>query len=132
MKAGIPAFRARAGDTRRQGRHWEQVAERILHKHGLKTLKRNYFARFGEIDLVLLDGETLVFVEVRFRAGRSHGSGADSITRSKQQRIVAAARYFLMRERGHALRPCRFDVVSIEKKEGRTVVDWIRSAFEAG
>jgi putative endonuclease len=58
---------------------------------GFKTLERNFQVRFGEIDLVMLDGETLVFAEVRYRENNRHGTGADSVTRAKQRRIVSAA-----------------------------------------
>ena len=119
-------------NTRQQGSKWEQAAESFLQKRGLKTVTRNFHGRFGEIDLIMLDGTTLVFVEVRYRANANYGTGADSVTRVKQGRIVHAAKRFLQREKRYAIRPCRFDVVSIGREEGRTVMNWIRSAFEAG
>ncbi|MEJ2385537.1 MAG: YraN family protein [Xanthomonadales bacterium] len=118
--------------TRSRGSEWERVAESFLHGKGLKTLSRNYRGRGGEIDLVMLDGETLVFTEVRFRARRTFGGGAASVTPAKQERICRAARQFLQRERKHARRPCRFDVVAIGDSDGRAQLHWIRSAFEAG
>ena len=117
--------------TRQRGNHWEQVAEGFLNKRGLKTLERNFEVRFGEIDLVMLDQDTLVFAEVRYRENDRHGSGADSVTRTKQQRITRAAHHYLQRNPGSHLRPCRFDVISIGTVEGRTVLNWIRDAFEA-
>ena len=88
--------------------------------------------RFGEIDLVMLDGETLVFTEVRFRESNRHGTGADSVTWAKQRRISSAARLYLQRNPGESLRPCRFDVVSIGNDGGQTRFNWIRNAFDAG
>lgn len=117
--------------TRERGRHWERVAESFLRKKGLRTRERNYQVRFGEIDLVMLDRGTLVFAEVRYRADSRLGSGADTVTPAKQRRIVSAARMYL---RNHPLdgdRPCRFDVVSIGRQDGRVVLDWIRGAFDA-
>jgi putative endonuclease len=118
--------------TRQQGSDWETAAESFLQQQGLKSLTRNFYSRLGELDLVMLDGATLVFVEVRYRASSRHGSGAASITRVKQRRIINAAKRFLQCERQYATRPCRFDVVSIGRKDGRTVMNWIRSAFDAG
>jgi putative endonuclease len=118
-------------NTRSRGSAWEQVAESFLRSRGLKTLSRNYHGRGGEIDLVMLDGETLVFAEVRFRARHSHGGGAASVDALKQRRISRAARQFLQRERQHARRPCRFDVIAIGRERGRERLQWIRAAFEA-
>jgi putative endonuclease len=118
-------------NTLRKGHHWEKVAESFLKRHGLKTLKRNFLARSGEIDLVMLDGKTLVFAEVRYRVNDRHGSGADSVTWKKQQRIIKAARLFLQYHGRHRLRPCRFDVVSIGNENGRPVLNWIQDAFDA-
>ena len=118
-------------NTRSRGSEWEQVAESFLRGKGLKTLSRNYHGRCGEIDLVMLDGETLVFAEVRFRASHAHGGGAASVGAVKQQRISRAARQFLQRERRHARRRCRFDVIAIGQERGRPRLQWIKGAFEA-
>lgn len=119
-------------NTRQQGSNWEQVSESFLLEHGLKTVTKNYHGRFGEIDLVMLDGKTLVFVEVRYRANAHYGTGAASVTRTKQRRIICAAQRFLQNEKRFAARPCRFDVISIGRENGRTVMNWIRGAFHAG
>lgn len=116
--------------ARGRGKRWERVAESFLNDRGLKTLQRNFQVRFGEIDLVMLDGNTLVFTEVRYRRNDRHGSGADSVTRAKQERLIRAARQFLQYHDPHRIRPCRFDVVSIGGSETRAVLDWIRDAFE--
>lgn len=117
--------------TRSRGSEWERVAESFLRARGLKTVRRNYLGRGGEIDLVMLDGETLVFAEVRYRARRTHGGGAASVDALKQQRISRAARQFLQRERRHARRPCRFDVIAVGHERGHARLQWIRGAFEA-
>lgn len=118
--------------SRQRGSHWEQVAETFLNERGLVTLERNFHARFGEIDLVMLDGNTVVFTEVRYRENDKYGSGADSVTWTKQRRIISAARRFLQCRPADSLRPCRFDVVSIGKQDGKTNLNWIRNAFDAG
>lgn len=119
-------------NTRQRGSRWEAAAESFLHERGLTTVRRNYHGRVGEIDLVMLDGKTLVFTEVRYRASRSHGGGAASVTPAKQRRIIMAARRFLQLEKQHNWRRCRFDVISIGAENGRTVMNWIRGAFYAG
>ena len=117
--------------SREQGQKWEKFAEAFLERKGLKPIGRNYQKRFGEIDLLLLDRQTLVFAEVRFRANDDHGTGADSVTPAKQRRIIAAASHYLQLNSEHRFRPCRFDVISIGIDGGQPTVDWIRGAFEA-
>ena len=84
-------------------------------------------ARGGEVDLVMRDRDrTLVFVEVRARADASRGGAAASIGAAKRQRIVLAARHYLLRL--PTLPPCRFDVVALDGER----IEWLRGAFEAG
>jgi len=123
-------------NTRQRGRHWEAVAEALLRRRGLRLLARNYACRGGEIDLVMLDGPVLVFVEVRYRSRDHYGSGADTVTATKQRRIVCAARHYLARHRQRSRLPCRFDVVSIGGDRERSggagaTLNWIQAAFEA-
>jgi putative endonuclease len=118
-------------NSRSKGKKWEKAAESFLKQRGLKTLERNFHCRFGEIDLVMKDGQTLVFTEVRYRADNRHGSGAESVTRSKQQRLIRAASMFLQKHAHHPEQACRFDVISIRGHSGRPEVDWIKSAFSA-
>lgn len=118
-------------NTRQRGTHWERVAESFLNERGLRTLERNFQVRRGEIDLVLRDGDTLVFAEVRYRGNPSHGSGADSVTPVKQLRLTRAAEVYLIRHPAERRRPCRFDVISIGSEKGKTRLSWIRHAFDA-
>lgn len=118
-------------DRRRIGLHWEREAESFLHRRGLKTLQRNFNCRGGEIDLVMLDQASLVFVEVRFRSRSTHGTGAETIGRHKRQRLVRAARYYLGQHRRHSTRACRFDVISVSDQPDHSRFDWIRNAFDA-
>ena len=115
-----------------RGANWEQLAESFLHGRGLKTLERNFRCRVGEIDLIMRDGQALVFTEVRYRANDRHGSGAESVSFTKQRRIIGAAQNFLRFRDHHPSQTCRFDVVSIGNDEGRTLINWIRGAFDAG
>jgi len=105
------------------GGNGEDAAAALLERHGLSIVARNYRTRFGEIDIVARDGESLVFVEVRLRADSRFGGAAASIGARKRSRIAAAARLYLMQTRSRS--PCRFDVVAIESGEPR----WLRAAF---
>lgn len=108
------------------GKHFELMAEQRLQSAGLQPLWRNYRCRGGEIDLIMRQGQTLIFVEVRYRADRRHGGAAASITRTKQQRVQLAARHYLQQHGlNEAQQACRFDVVVFE---GNTS-EWIQNAF---
>lgn len=116
---------------RASGEAGEQLALEHLERHGLRLLARNVHARGGEIDLVMLDGPTLVFVEVRSRASRGLVGALESVTASKQRRVFSAARVYLDRHPEHASRPCRFDVVGITRDGTLTTLEWAANAFEA-
>ena len=107
----------------------EDSALRFLERKGLQLLTRNYRCRRGEIDLVMQEGNFLVFVEVRYRKHDRYGSPAESVTTRKQQRILNAAAHYLQVAAGTNPNPCRFDVVAISA-EGENI-DWIRDAFQA-
>lgn len=111
------------------GQRMERSAERMLRRKGLKTLVRNYERRTGELDLVMLDGETLVFVEVRFRGTGAWTSGIGSIDQRKRQRITRTAELFRRDHPEHRLRGVRFDVVSGSRGNRRIHWNWIRDAL---
>jgi putative endonuclease len=118
------------GDSRHSAGRWaEQAALEYLADCGLTCLARNHRSRFGEIDLVMRDGEVLVFVEVRFRRDDRFGGGVESVTRAKRRRLLAAARHYLGQLRQARLPPCRFDVVSVSRPNYRPHFEWIRDAF---
>ncbi len=109
------------------GTHAEDLAQRHLEAAGLQCRDRNVHCRGGELDLIMMDGDCLVFVEVRKRSRDDYGAAAESVTASKRRRLVGAARYYLHRHGAHE-RPCRFDVVTID---GRGNIAWLRDAFRA-
>lgn len=110
------------------GQRGERRAERYLRRRGLRPAERNYHCRHGEIDLVMEDNEAVVFIEVRVRRRGRFGDAADSIDHHKQQRLTRAARHFLMTHPEWAERPCRFDVVALDRD--RDELNWIPNAFE--
>ncbi|HEY8537749.1 MAG TPA: YraN family protein [Steroidobacteraceae bacterium] len=109
----------------------EQAAFDFLLARGLKPITRNYRCRGGELDIVMLDGKTLAFVEVRFRATSNFGGAADSVTWHKQRRIIFAARHFLMTHRGLSHLPGRFDIVAIDGNIQAPRIEWLKAAFTA-
>lgn len=107
-----------------QGRQWEDAALAYLERHGLVLVEANFRCKLGEIDLILRDGTTLVFVEVRQRAAGAPVSAADSIGPAKIRRIVRAAEFYL--QRFNRMPPCRIDVVAIDGED----IEWLRNAIE--
>jgi putative endonuclease len=101
-------------DRRDFGKRGESEAARFLGRsRGMRVLAENYFARSGEVDLVMMDGDTLVFVEVKKRASWSFGDGEEAVTPGKRRRIVRAAMAYVAALRRWDV-PIRFDVVIIE------------------
>jgi putative endonuclease len=117
---------------RAAGDSFEARACSELERAGLTLLARNYSTRHGELDLVMREGDTVVFVEVRYRRSASHGDAASSVTASKQTRLILAAQHWLAAHPQHARRACRFDVVSYDGPADAIRRDWLRGAFEAG
>lgn len=116
-------------DTRQRGLAAEEQACRYLEMRGLELVERNYHCRGGEIDLVMRDGDCLVFVEVRLRRSSRYGSGAESVDQRKQQKLIHAARHYLqVRHPGDS--PARFDVVALSGRGKQPEIQWIPNAFE--
>jgi putative endonuclease len=112
------------------GANAEAMAEAFLRKQGLKLLARNVSCPQGEIDLIMQDGETLVFVEVRFRKQSQFGSAAETVTASKQRKLVLAAQHYLSRHRSAQNRAMRFDVMGIMPSAvGEYDYNWLQNAF---
>ncbi|OWY38201.1 YraN family protein [Xenophilus sp. AP218F] len=106
------------------GREAEDRALALLQGQGLKLVARNWHCRGGELDLIMREGATLVFVEVRHRAASRFGSAADSITAAKLRKLQLAAEVYLARHGIDA--PCRFDaVVSV----GDAPPQWLKNIF---
>lgn len=113
------------------GDAFEQRACVELERAGLSLLVRNYSTRYGELDLVMRDADTVVFVEVRYRKQASHGDAAASVTASKQARLVKAAGLWLTQHPRFARASCRFDVMTYDGPPDNPRASWIRGAFDA-
>ncbi|MBC2729709.1 YraN family protein [Thiobacillus sp.] len=107
------------------GQSAESRAAAFLKTQGLKLVARNWRGRFGEIDLIMRDDSTLVFIEVRLRSRSDFGGAAASVTPAKQKKLLATAHQYLATLK--TLPPCRFDVVALS---GDSAPDWIRNAFD--
>lgn len=111
------------------GKDAEHQALEHLQQHGLRLLAQNWLCKRGELDLVMLDGDTVVFVEVRYRKDTQWGGALASIDGRKQQKLILAAQYFLQRESRWANAPCRFDVVAIDSHPDQ--LNWLQNAFDS-
>lgn len=103
----------------------EDAALAFLRGEGLRQVERNFRCKGGEIDLIMQDGDTLVFVEVRQRSKDSFGGALASVTRAKQRRLIVAAQIFLQRYRMPPA--CRFDVIGYDGDR----MNWLKNAVEA-
>jgi putative endonuclease len=108
------------------GQAAEDVAAKFLQRQGLTIVARNYLCRFGEIDLIARDGNTLVFVEVRMRSSDRFGGAAGSITASKRAKLLRTARHYIGRLRRTPA--CRFDALLLRGSDRS--IDWIKNAIE--
>ncbi len=126
-------FKQRQSTTRTSrniGAIAEDRAVAYLEENNLTLLTRNYHCRRGEIDLIMQDGNFLVFIEVRYRKNNHYGSAAESVTRQKQQRLLTTAEYFLQNEKQNADNACRFDVITLSGQQNPQI-EWIKNAFQA-
>ncbi len=104
----------------------EKLAATFLTERGLKLIAQNYHCRFGEIDLIMKDGKTLVFIEVRLRSNAQFGDAGSSITPQKQQKLILTAQHYLQQ---HVEAACRFDAILMNKANLQSI-EWVRNAFE--
>ncbi|AVE07234.1 YraN family protein [Pseudomonas palleroniana] len=114
------------------GKDAELQALQYLQRQGLRLLAQNWLCKRGELDLVMLDGDTVVFVEVRYRKHAQWGGALASIDGRKRQKLILAAQVFLQTEHRWADSPCRFDVVAIESTPlGPADLNWLKDAFDS-
>lgn len=122
------------------GQLQEQIAAEFLIANGLELLFTNFHCRLGEIDLIMLDDDTLVFVEVRYRRSDKFGSAVESVGHRKQTRLLRCAQYFLISHNLSDKLPCRFDILGLSPGQNykeaslpsATVgpqIEWLKNAF---
>ncbi len=113
-------------NTTQIGRSAEDRAASYLRDQGCNIVTQNFSAKTGEIDLIALDNHVLVFVEVKFRKSACFGQPYETVTRSKQQKIIRTAQFFLLMHKKYTNNACRFDVISILNDD----ITWLKHAFE--
>lgn len=111
------------------GEQAENDAERYLIEQGLKPIQRNFRSKLGEIDLIMRDANSLVFVEVRCRKNHYSGGAAESVDMKKQRKLTKTAQYYLAWHPEYANMACRFDVVCIQLDAAQKLT-WIHNAFD--
>ncbi|RLA18535.1 MAG: YraN family protein [Gammaproteobacteria bacterium] len=111
------------------GQKAENRALEYLESNGLKLVERNYRCNRGEIDLIMDDAGTLVFVEVRYRKQNHFGSALESINRTKQKKIILSTKHYLAHHPEDS--PVRFDAIALSPTGTRLEIQWVKSAFEA-
>ncbi|KFX68397.1 hypothetical protein TMS3_0119340 [Pseudomonas taeanensis MS-3] len=113
------------------GKAAETLARQHLEQQGLRLLAQNWHCRRGELDLVMLDTDTVVFVEVRYRRHAAWGGAIESVDARKREKLTIAAMHFLQQESRWAKHPCRFDVIAINSKgNSAPQLNWIQNAFD--
>jgi len=110
------------------GQNAEKRACDYLKRQGLQLIEQNYRCKQGEIDLVMRQNHTIVFVEVRYRKNALHGSGAETVTFSKQKKLLSSATQYLLERYNSVDLPCRIDVLSLGTNNHDT--QWIQNAIE--
>lgn len=117
------------------GKNAENHARLYLQENGLTYVESNYRCRYGEIDLIMRDKTTTVFVEVRYRKNTSFGSGAETVDYKKQRKILATASHYLQSHRTSTQHGCRIDVISITSSNPQSSeslkIHWIPDAIQA-
>jgi putative endonuclease len=109
----------------------ERAAAIWLQQRGLICIEKNFRCRGGEIDLIMRDRDTVVFVEVRLRNRDDFGSATESVTATKQRRVIHAAHYFLAAHTRWGQHNCRFDVLAAKHTNDTIIWEWVRDAFIA-
>ena len=115
----------------RRGVLAERLAGEFLEAQGLRPITRNFRTPQGEIDLIMRDGDVLVFVEVRSRTSSAFVRAEETIDRRKQQRIVLAGLRFLQMNRESDCATCRFDVIIVTGSGANRKIEWLKRAFDA-
>ncbi len=116
-------------NKKQRGDAIEALAASFLIQHKHSILERNYFSRWGEIDIISEHHRTIIFTEVRYRANANYGGAAASIDNRKQKKLIKTAHVYIQSKK-LTLRNARFDVIAVSILQGRYTIDWLKNAFE--
>lgn len=112
-----------------RGRRWEKLAQEYLESQGLRFVEANFARRFGEVDLIMLHGDTLVFVEVKYRSTDRFGTNLEQVTPNKVRKIKMTAQAYLQ-SYPREVQAVRFDVVGISPHPTGYRFNWVKGAFQ--
>ena len=129
MESPMKHLLRRSKSTKEIGDKFEGIAQKHLSSSGIKILQKNYLCKFGEIDIIGIDGEVVIFCEVRAKSNIEFGRPEETINQKKQLRIRKAASKFLQATPQYSNSLCRFDVISIIFNDQNLQINWIRNAF---
>ena len=113
-------------NKRKLGKEYEEKAAIYLSDKGYRIIDKNIFTPFGEIDILAEEKETLVFVEIKYRSSNKCGDPLESVNYNKQKKICKSALYIYSRKGFYFDKPCRFDVVAVNKDE----INHVKNAFD--
>jgi len=108
----------------------ENLSCEFLQQQGLDILERNYRCKVGELDIIAKHHDSIVFAEVRFRKNIAFGNPLETVTLSKQKKLIKAALHYLQRHKNLAKKPCRFDVISVTIQQNEYQFEWVQHAFD--
>lgn len=114
-----------------KGQAAEDLAEAFLQTQGLVSVTKNFKCKTGEIDLIMQEKNTLVFVEVRLRTNPFFTHAAESVNHQKQRRLINTAQFYLQQSGLSDKVACRFDVIALDNNHRINASDWIKNAFGA-
>ncbi len=113
-----------------KGQVTEKFAEDFLIKQGLLPINKNYRCRQGEVDLIMREGDTFVFVEVKYRKSTRFGGAIAAISATKQKKVKHCVTFYLQQAGLNEYNtPCRIDVIALEGDINQPVVTWLKNAF---
>ena len=113
------------------GKIAEDIAADYLASHDLKLITRNFHSRLGEIDLIALEQDILVFIEVRYRKNERFLTAIETIDTRKCQKLIVTSEYYLLKHKAYQDYQCRYDVIAITGELDKPVIEWIKNAFQA-
>jgi len=109
----------------------ESLAADYLAKQNVKIIKRNFHSRFGEIDLVGLHQDILLFIEVRYRKNEDVLAAIETIDQRKCKKIITTSKFFLNKHKNYQSHFCRYDVITLTGELDKPAIEWIKNAFQA-
>lgn len=115
----------------KSGKQAEDIAAHYLNEQKVKLVARNFHSRFGEIDLIGIEQEILLFIEVRYRKNETYLAAVETIDQRKCKKIIVTSQYYLNKHRNYRNCLCRYDVITITGELNQPVIEWIKNAFQA-